>query len=174
MITVAIVLGLLAVAGVILLSFGYSALLRLVRELQDAVGANLTASARHMTEFQGMGISIVLVTDRHCLSCVARTTEFFDLARRRREGALSFTLATAGAAEPPPQLPDNVRFIADPATVGQLGVGISPSGIVFDRRGTELARSVLANQAALEKLVAWAAELSEIEAEAEPGLRGLA
>lgn len=158
--TVALVLAGLSLAGVVFLAFGYAASLRLIRELEDKLHAFALGDApRHIDTFACDRVSFVLVSEEGCLACTARLD---DLARYAGVGSerdeLRFAVIQAGNGTRPAVLPPSVEFLADAGLVARLGVGIVPLGVVFDRSGTEIARSVLGDTESLERLVAWATE----------------
>ena len=160
--TVTLVMAGLSLGGVVFLAFCYAASLKLIRELEDKVHAFALGDApRQIDQFACDRVSFVLVSEEGCLACTARLD---DLARYAGDTGESeqprFVVVQANGARPA-QLPGSVDFLADAGLVARLGVGVVPLGVVFDRSGTEIARSVLGDTQALERLVAWATEHSQ-------------
>ena len=158
--TVALVLAGLSLAGVVFLALGYAASLKLIRELEDKLHAfALSEAPRQIDKFACDSVSFVLATEDGCLACTARLD---DLARYAGgaggSGHPRFVVVQAGSGKRPAALPPSVEFLADAGLVARMGVGIVPLGVVFDRSGTEVARSVLGDTQSFERLVAWATE----------------
>jgi hypothetical protein len=157
--TVALVLGALALAGVVFLAFGYAASLKLIRELQDSVeDAALAQLPPQVDAFARDRYSFVLVTEEGCLACVERIADLLDHVQGDESRELDYIVLQAGAGGRPEGLLPAIEFVADSKLVSNLSVGAVPLGLVFDRSGTEVGRSVLGDSQSFERIVAWAAE----------------
>lgn len=156
---ISLALAVLAMAGVVFLTFGYSASLKLIRELEEKVNNPDGASKRRrLGYFAGPNFTFALIGQAGCSACVDRSS---DLARLVALGTgvpvnLSFTILQAEGENSAVKLPAEVTFQKDPALVGRLDVGIFPTGLVFDPEGNEVARSVLGDRISIEKLFNWA------------------
>jgi hypothetical protein len=159
MTTLALVLGALSLAGVVFLAFGYAASLKLIRELEDKLEhAALSQPPAQVDAFARAHSSFVLVTEEGCVACEQRIADLARHVAGSAETGLGYIVLQAGAGRRPVELPAEVEFLTDSAIVSRLAVGIVPLGLVFDRSGTEVARSVLGDQESFERIVAWAAE----------------
>lgn len=163
MITVALVLGALSLAGVVYLAFGYAASLKLIRELQDKLhDAAVAAAPRRLDRFAKDKHSFVLVSEEGCLACMDRITDLVRHIRANpRAATLSYTIVQADNGARPEVLPKAIEFATDPELAGALAVSVMPLGVVFDGSGAEVARSVLGDRQSLERMVTWAANRQE-------------
>lgn len=158
MTTLALVLSALALAGVVFLAFGYAASLKLIRELQDSMeDAALAHPPPQIDAFAGDRWSFVLVTEEGCVACVERTADLVRHVQDDEATELGYIVLQASAAGRPEELAPGIELVTDSDLVSQLAVGIVPLGLVFDRSGTEVARSVLGDRQSLDRIVAWAA-----------------
>lgn len=151
----ALAVALLALAGVVVLAFGYSALLRVIDELQRAVAAGGGPTARPVPAFAGGRTSVVLVVDGGCRSCEDRLVELADHVASGATGTLE--VHVLGVFDDT-GLPESVRRHGDAGLTGSLAVTTRPSGLVFDTDGRELRRSVLGDATSWLALITWALE----------------
>ncbi|MBX6356345.1 MAG: hypothetical protein IRZ05_10895 [Micromonosporaceae bacterium] len=157
----------LALLGVVLLLFANSALLKMVRDLQQALmelrsaGPAAFGGAEAMTVAQfaaGDGRpTYVLVVDAACPAC--------------RERAEDYSRLSAGADSSPGMDTGHlvvltkdavcrdwfsnaaVRVLLDPVLLGTVGVGVTPMLIKYDSDGTEQWRRVVGSQLDLHRFV---------------------
>jgi hypothetical protein len=172
MTTIALVVAGLSLAGVVFLAFAYAASLKLIRELEDKLHAFALGDApRQIDRFASDGVSFVVVGEEGCLACTERLGDLARYVAADGSAQLRFLVVQAGNGARPAVLPESVEFLADAGLVARLGIGVVPLGLVFDRSGTELARSVLGDAQAFERLAAWATEHSR-RSVTEPQLAG--
>lgn len=163
MTTIALVVALVALVGVAFLALAYSALVAIVRDVQDKLeGTTSSAPARRVDRFDGAGRSFVLVIEPNCLSCHERVGELAAYRRARPDASnLALTVLQAAPGSRPEGLPPDVDFLVDPELVGRLAVNVVPVGLVFDEVGTEIGRSVLGDPLSFERLITWADSSSD-------------
>lgn len=152
--TVALLLSVTALVAVVVLAFGYSALLRMVTELQNSSATRSLRPAATIEQFSGKRISLVLVVDQACNTCTERLEEFGALVKHIQDDRLDLHLVGPGTQIN--ALPGSVSHHTDPAFMGSLGVGILPAGLVYDEHGREIRRSVLGDRQSLLTLFEWA------------------
>lgn len=160
MTTITLVLVIVCVAGLVLLAFGYAALVTLIKELQDRLDEVVPGDRqRRVDRFAGDRPSFVLVIEPTCMSCEERVADLVEYVRRDHEVTpLSIMVLQAASGSRPPALPSDVEidFVSDATLVGELGVGIVPLGLVFEPNGTETGRSVLGDRSSFDRMIAWA------------------
>lgn len=146
-----------ALIGVVILAFGYSALLRIIDELQRAISTGGGIARDPVPALAGGRVSVAIVVDSGCRSCADRLDELAKRLGSEPSDLIDFHVIGAfdGA-----DIPTRVRAHRDPALTGTLAVTVRPCGLVFDGEGRELRRSVLGDPRALEDLIVWAEEQS--------------
>lgn len=160
MTTITLVLAAVCVAGLVLLAFGYAALLTLIKELQDRLDEVIPADRQRRVErLAGDRRSFVLVIEPTCVSCEDRIADLVEYVRERHEAApFSLVVLQAASGSRPLALPGDldIDFVSDARLVGELGVGIVPLGLIFEADGAETGRSVLGDRSSFDRMIAWA------------------
>jgi len=160
----------LALLGVVLLLFANSALLKMVRDLQQALaetgGGGLGATpAMTLPQFAaGDGrATYVLVVDAGCPACRDRAADYARLGGGPTGGELVALVKDRTCAE----WFDGsaVRVVLDPALLGTVGVGVTPMLLKYAADGTEQWRRVIGSRQDLQRFTAaQAMEANETEA----------
>jgi hypothetical protein len=153
-------LAVLAFAGVILLLFANSALLKLVREQQAAL-AELRLGRTRVEDRSHLVVpamasndgrpTFALVVDARCPACADRARHFAALAGA---GSSSRMAAVSVDEETGRWFDDTaVSVHIDAALVGQIGVAITPTVIHYDSQGREQWRRAVGTDADLDRLI---------------------
>jgi hypothetical protein len=147
-------LAVLAFLGAIVALFAFSALLKIVRELQQAALAGPTpySGVREVSRFASQdGLpTFVLVVSEHCQSCRDRAARLASLPAGSVRGhlvMLSGGLAVAGWAEGA----DDVTVITEPELLGSIAVGVTPTLVKYATDGTEEWRRVVGSDTDLDR-----------------------
>lgn len=153
-------LAVLALIGALVSMFAFSALLKMVRDLQAAVLELRWALApaaeppRPLTELATRDgrPTFALVVDARCPACRDRVRRLVEIAPRVTGGNLTVITADEqcaswvdGAEGPAVQV--------DPELLGQIGVGVTPALVKFDPAGAEIWRRVVADDDDLIRLL---------------------
>jgi hypothetical protein len=153
-------LAVLSFLGVILLLFANSALLRIVRDLQQAVtqmrAATPTASDQAHLRVEPFARNddrptFALVVDSACPACRERSVHLAELASDPSRVLLAVSADEACAAW---FAGTGVQARIDSDLLGHVGVNVTPTLIKYDHTGREQWRRVVASDADLDRLLA--------------------
>jgi hypothetical protein len=150
-------LAVFAFLGVVIALFAISALLKTVRELQQAVLATpapTTAGIRRIARFASPDElpTFVLVVSEHCLSCRERATHLATIPPGLLQGHLT-TLSASAACARWTDGADHVQAVVDAELLGSVAVGATPSLVRYAPDGTEEWRRVVGSDQDLERLL---------------------
>ncbi|WP_062357541.1 hypothetical protein [Herbidospora yilanensis] len=144
--------------GMVIALFAISALLRIVRELQQAVLAVPAApgpdTVRRVTRFASADgrPTFVLVVSEQCPSCRARAVHLAGMPPGRVKGRLVLLSAgEAGAAWAGPA--PHVEAVVDAELLGSVAVGATPSLVKYAPDGTEEWRRAVGSDPDLDRLL---------------------
>jgi hypothetical protein len=154
-------LAVLALLGAVLSMFAFSALLKMVRDLQAAV-LELRAAGGPAAEAPGSlpelaapdgRPTFALVVDAHCPACRDRARRLVDLAPQVTAGNLIVITADDECASWVGGAGDRLAVRVDPVLLGRMGVGVTPALVKFDPVGGEVWRRILADDDDLIRLL---------------------
>jgi hypothetical protein len=148
----------LAFLGVVLLLFANSALLKLVRDLQEgladlrlAVGRGDEPRPAVPAFASGTGQpTFALLVDAQCPACAERAERLVVLAARNPSARLVAVSADPGCAA---WFDDGVTVHIDAGLVGRIGVNVTPTLLKYGPDGEEEWRRVVGSDADLDRLL---------------------
>jgi hypothetical protein len=153
-------LALLSFLGVVILMLGGAAMLRSIKDLQQAVLRPPVASSSARIALPGHDPRLVLVVDDDCTGCIERVADLNRLLTGDAafKGFRVLLLASRPAVAGWPTAPGLTALI-DPGLVGSLAVVATPTSILFDGSGRELSRRAIGSEDELREVLHQAGQL---------------
>ncbi|WP_030455381.1 hypothetical protein [Herbidospora cretacea] len=151
-------LAVFAFLGMVIALFAISALLRIVRELQQAVLAATAApgpdAVRRVTRFASADgrPTFVLVVSEQCPSCRDRAAHLAGLPPGRVDGHLVLLSAGEAGAAWVGSAP-HVEAVVDAGLLGSVAVGATPSLVKYAPDGAEEWRRMVGSDPDLDRLL---------------------
>ncbi len=150
-------LAVFAFLGMVVALFAISALLRTVRELQQAVLAAPApgpAAVRRLARFASADgrPTFVLVVSEHCLSCRDRAGHLASIPPGAIDGHLIQLSATEACAAWVERAP-HVSAVTDAELLGSVAVGATPSLVKYAPDGAEEWRRAVGSDPDLDRLL---------------------
>ncbi|WP_062428507.1 hypothetical protein [Herbidospora daliensis] len=152
-------LAVFAFLGMVIALFAISALLRIVRELQQAVISALAAvsgpeTVRRVARFASSDgrPTFVLVVSEQCPSCRARAVHLAGMPSGQVGGHLVL-LAAAEACAAWVEAAPHVEAVVDADLLGSVAVGATPSLVKYAPDGAEEWRRVVGSDPDLDRLL---------------------
>jgi hypothetical protein len=155
-------LAVISFIGVVILLFGYSALLRIIRDLQSAVLHTQTGgTADAIAEFSSSSVgTLVLAVSAGCESCAGRIAYLADRVSDVPFATIVLSPASVDGQFPTRDGGGSLQAIVDAGLVGKVSPTATPTAIFYDAEGLEQVRRIISSDDELEDFIARATAFS--------------